>query len=99
MPIQLLTASKIERELKKPGRYADGAGLYLQIANGGTRAWLFQYSWQGRIRQLGLPVSDRTFCREMGWNAAIAPSGAQSALAGIGKRAKIRSADGLKLLG
>jgi integrase len=54
MPIQLLTPSKIERELKKPGRYADGAGLYLQIADGGTRAWLFQYSWQGRIRQLGL---------------------------------------------
>jgi integrase len=52
--IQRLSAAKIERQLKKPGRYADGDGLYLQIADGGTRAWLFQYSWQGRIRQLGL---------------------------------------------
>jgi integrase len=30
------------------------ADEYLQIADGGTRAWLYQYSWQGRIRQLGL---------------------------------------------
>lgn len=52
--IHRLSAAKIERQLKKPGRYADGDGLYLQIADGGTRAWLFQFSWQGRIRQLGL---------------------------------------------
>jgi len=52
--IQRLSAARIERQLKKPGRYADGDGLYLQIADGGTRAWLYQYSWQGRIRQLGL---------------------------------------------
>jgi hypothetical protein len=28
-------------KITKPGRYAVGHGAYLQIANGGTRSWLF----------------------------------------------------------
>jgi len=28
---------------KRPGRYGDGGGLYLEIAPGGTRAWIFRY--------------------------------------------------------
>ncbi|WP_369719926.1 tyrosine-type recombinase/integrase [Bradyrhizobium sp. LLZ17] len=45
-------------EYRKPGRYADGGGLYLQVTarktGGVTRAWLFQYSWKGKVRQMGL---------------------------------------------
>lgn len=51
--INRLAATKVKR-LNKPGRYADGAGLYLQIARAGTKSWLFQYTFNGRERQLGL---------------------------------------------
>ncbi|MEQ9491539.1 MAG: tyrosine-type recombinase/integrase [Alphaproteobacteria bacterium] len=39
---------------KKPGRYADGGNLYLQISRQGTKAWLFRYMLDGRARQMGL---------------------------------------------
>lgn len=38
----------------RPGYYADGGGLYLQVAPGGTRSWVFRYKRQGRARELGL---------------------------------------------
>jgi integrase len=41
-------------KLKKPGRYADGGGLYLQVSAWGTKAWLFRYMLDGRARQMGL---------------------------------------------
>jgi len=28
---------------KRPGRYGDGGGLYLEIGPGGTKAWIFRY--------------------------------------------------------
>jgi integrase len=36
------------------GRYADGGGLYLQVARGGTRAWVFLYVRNGTARAMGL---------------------------------------------
>src|SRR4051812_24105946 len=45
-------------KLTKPGRYAVGDGAYLQIAAGGTKAWVFRYQRDGRARHMGLgPVS------------------------------------------
>jgi hypothetical protein len=59
--LEKLSPAAISRkaEYRKPGRYADGGGLYLQVTpkadrNGITRAWLFQYSWKGKVRQMGL---------------------------------------------
>jgi integrase len=40
--------------LRKRGRYADGGGLYLQVSEGGTKAWLFNYMRHGRARSMGL---------------------------------------------
>jgi hypothetical protein len=40
--------------MTKPGRYADGNGLYLQVARGGTKSWLFRYMRGGKARQMGL---------------------------------------------
>ncbi|WOH59457.1 integrase arm-type DNA-binding domain-containing protein [Bradyrhizobium sp. BWC-3-1] len=37
-----LSARKVET-LKEKGRYSDGAGLYLRIADGGRRSWVFRY--------------------------------------------------------
>lgn len=38
----------------RPVRFPDGEGLYLQIAQGGTKSWLFRYTLQGKAREMGL---------------------------------------------
>ncbi len=38
----------------KPGLYADGLGLYLQVAKGGSKTWIFRYQFAGRPRKMGL---------------------------------------------
>jgi integrase len=48
-----LTVKKVER-LRKPGRYADGGNLYLQIINPANRSWVFRYERGGRERAMGL---------------------------------------------
>jgi integrase len=52
-----LTALKVAR-INKPGRHADGGGLYLQCAAGadGTprKSWIFRYEVGGRERWMGL---------------------------------------------
>jgi hypothetical protein len=53
-----LTALKVA-SLKKPGRYADGGGLYLHVPRPGARYWQFRYMIDGRAREMGLgPVAD-----------------------------------------
>jgi integrase len=37
-----------------PGKYADGGGLYLQVASGGARSWIFRFMIDGRARAMGL---------------------------------------------
>ncbi|MBC7103815.1 MAG: integrase arm-type DNA-binding domain-containing protein [Parvibaculum sp.] len=48
-----LTAVKVAR-LTKPGRYGDGGGLWLQVAAGGSRSWLFRFMRDGKAREMGL---------------------------------------------
>jgi integrase len=38
----------------KPGRHADGEGLYLVVDPGGARRWLFLFRWQGKLKEMGL---------------------------------------------
>ena len=40
--------------LTKPGRHADGGGLYLFIDGGGRRRWIFMYTRSGKRVELGL---------------------------------------------
>ncbi len=51
--IEKLTALKV-KGLSKRGRYCDGDGLYLQVAAGGSKQWLFRYQRDGRSREMGL---------------------------------------------
>ena len=37
-----------------PGMHADGAGLYLNISNTGTKSWRLIYSFAGKRTELGL---------------------------------------------
>ena len=39
---------------KRPGRYADGHNLYLQVGPSGTKSWLIRYVIKGRERWMGL---------------------------------------------
>ena len=48
-----LTAVRVAK-LKTPGRYGDGLGLWLQVAEGGTKSWLFRYTRHGKAHQMGL---------------------------------------------
>ena len=59
-----LLSPKFIEHIDKPGRYADGGGLYLQVGasrNGGvTKSWLFRFM-RGHRSSNGKPTS-----REMG---------------------------------
>src|SRR4051794_41016762 len=48
-----LTALKVARA-KVPGMYADGGSLYLRIAPGGSRQWIFRYVQHGRLRDMSI---------------------------------------------
>ena len=48
-----LTALKV-RNLRQPGRYCDGFGLYLVIRPNGSKAWVQHIVIKGRRRDLGL---------------------------------------------
>ncbi|MEY4249694.1 MAG: hypothetical protein RJA87_1327 [Pseudomonadota bacterium] len=42
------------RALSKPGRYADGQNLYLNISAKGAKSWVFLYALNGKQREMGL---------------------------------------------
>jgi integrase len=52
-----LSALKIKR-LSRPGLYADGGGLCLQVQSGPTKAWVFRYMLERKPHKMGLgPVA------------------------------------------
>jgi hypothetical protein len=51
--INRLSAIKVTK-LSKPGRYADGGGLWLQISKWKTKSFTFRYMLDGRARHMGL---------------------------------------------
>ncbi|NOX40408.1 MAG: integrase arm-type DNA-binding domain-containing protein, partial [Alphaproteobacteria bacterium] len=53
--IHKLTARQVEAA-KKPGRYGDGAGLYLRVAGTGSKRWVFRFTpiKGARPREMGL---------------------------------------------
>src|SRR5512132_1016851 len=48
-----LTDLKVKRT-KAPGMYADGGSLYLRVAEGGSKQWIFRYVSGGRLRDMGI---------------------------------------------
>src|SRR6476469_9162228 len=55
-------SSRTVATIKKPGRHADGGGLYLSISpDGSRRRWVFLFRWRepgesgaGKLREMGL---------------------------------------------
>ena len=52
-PHNVLTSVKV-RQIKAPGRYADGNGLYPIVDPSGARRWVLRTVVQGRRRDIGL---------------------------------------------
>lgn len=51
--INRLSAVQVAK-LKEPGYYADGGNLYLQVAPGGSKSWIFRFTQDGKTREMGL---------------------------------------------
>lgn len=51
--ISRLSALKVA-QTRRPGMYADGDGLYLQVTSPAARSWIFRYSLAGRKHEMGL---------------------------------------------
>ena len=64
--------------LTTPGRYAAGDGLYLEIKENGSKAWLFRYQFMGKRTQLGLGSYSKTNTLAIARNKAL---GMQSLIA------------------
>lgn len=47
-----LTARKVTTA--KPGKYSDGANLYLIVSPTGARKWVLRFTWRGRAKEMGL---------------------------------------------
>lgn len=52
-PLQKLSFKFVEKT-SKPGCYADGGGLYLQVGSSGNKSWLFRYMLNRKAREMGL---------------------------------------------
>lgn len=51
--VSRLSALKVA-QLRRPGMYADGDGLYLQVTSATARSWIFRYSRSGKKHEMGL---------------------------------------------
>ena len=55
MPRKVLNAlTPLEVKNAKPGRHADGGGLYLLVKETGARSWVFRATVGGKVRDVGL---------------------------------------------
>jgi integrase len=53
-PTNKLSVKFTEKADLNPGLYGDGGGLYLQVSDFKTKAWVFRYMMAGRARKMGL---------------------------------------------
>jgi integrase len=47
-------SSRFVETVGKPGRHADGDGLYLIVSPTGAKRWQFLFRWQGKLKEMGL---------------------------------------------
>lgn len=51
--VNKLTAIAVQRN-RKPGYYADGSGLYLQVSPSGSKSWIYRFTLHQRRREMGI---------------------------------------------
>lgn len=55
----MIKSLRFPADTTRPVRFGDGDGLYLQIAPGDTKSWLFRFMLNGKAREMGLgPMGD-----------------------------------------
>jgi hypothetical protein len=47
-------SARFVNTIGKPGRYADGDGLYLIVSPKGAKRWQFLFRWQSKLKEMGL---------------------------------------------
>jgi integrase len=50
----MIRAIRFPSDKTRPVRFGDGDGLYLQVAPGDSKSWLFRYMLNGKSREMGL---------------------------------------------
>ncbi len=65
-----LTARKVETA--KPGKYGDGANLYLVVSKTGARKWVLRFTFRGKPKQMGLGSAASVPLADARENAATA---------------------------
>jgi integrase len=63
MAVEKLSISMVEKK-KTPGLYSDGGGLYLRVAPGGSKGWIFRFKRDGWQRDMGLGSASTFSLRE-----------------------------------
>jgi integrase len=58
MASEKLTAGKVTRARTPRTMLGDGKGLWLRVARGGSKSWIFRYMIAGRSREMGLGSVD-----------------------------------------
>lgn len=54
-----LTTTGLKAKVRKPGRYGDGKGLYLEVGTSGSASWIVRVQKQGKRRDIGLGSFDK----------------------------------------
>lgn len=89
-----LTAVQV-KALAKPGRFADGDNLYLQVRDASRKSWLFRYTLDGRAREMGLGAVPAVSLAEARGRAAAARAqlrdGVDPLMARRARRAAVRA--------
>jgi hypothetical protein len=57
MASEKLTALKVAKA-RTPGMVGDGKGLWLRVASGASKSWVFRYMLAGRAREMGMGSLD-----------------------------------------
>lgn len=63
-PTNQLTDKWIRKPDLSPGLYGDGNGLYLQVSDRNTKAWIFRFMIRGRARKMGLGDIDQVSLKD-----------------------------------
>ena len=92
--IERLSALAVSRA-SKPGLYPDGAGLYLRVGRGGSKAWVFRFMLNGKAREMGfgsLKKASLAAARKKAIDARLMLSEGQDPLAHRREREERRTA-------
>ncbi|WP_373488935.1 tyrosine-type recombinase/integrase, partial [Blastomonas sp.] len=82
-----LTATGI-KAIRSPGRYGDGAGLYLLVTGAGARSWAVRVQKSGKRRDIGLGSAAKVSLAEARVKAAKVRSQVEAGIDPVAERRK-----------